>query len=56
MANFNDMIIPYYSPISAKGGRKRKCKKHYSRRNKSRRNKRSNAHHSKNARTRRVYH
>ena len=37
MNDFNQMIIPYYSPISAKGGKK--CK---SRRHRARKHKRSN--------------
>lgn len=49
MNNFNQMIIPYYSPISAKGGRRR------SRKFRIRKHKRSNTH-SKNKRTRRRYH
>lgn len=46
LQDFNQMIIPYYSPISAKGGRRRR---------KTRRHKKSKSH-SKNTRTRRRYH
>ena len=48
MTNFNESVIPYYSPISAKGGR-RKNRKH-----KTRKNKKSKIH-SKNRRTKRRY-
>ena len=46
LQDFNQMIIPYYSPISAKGGRRRR---------KTRRHKKSKSH-SKNTITRRRYH
>ena len=42
LQEFNQMIIPYFSPISAKGGRTRKHKRSKT--------------HSKNGRTRRSYH
>ena len=45
LQDFNQMIIPYYSPISAKGGRRRKNSR------KTRRHKKSNK-----SRTRRRYH
>ena len=48
--DFNQMVIPYYSPISAKGGRR-----HKSRRHRTRHHKRNNIR-SKNGRTRRRYH
>ena len=49
MTDFNQMVIPYYSPISAKGGRRRKSSR------RTRKHKRSK-NHSKNTRTRRRYH
>lgn len=42
--DFNQMVIPYYSPISAKGGKRRRSRK-------TRKHKRSNK-----SRTRRRYH
>ena len=53
MNDFNQMIIPYYSPISAKGGNKsgRSSGRRRSKSNKHSKN-RSNKH-SKNRRTRR---
>lgn len=45
MTDINQMVIPYYSPISAKGGRRR------SRKHRTRKHKRSNK-----SRTRRRYH
>lgn len=47
LSNFNEMVIPGYSPISSKGGKR-------TRRKRTRRNKRRNIS-SKNARTRRRY-
>ena len=54
MNDFNQMIIPYYSPISAKGGNKA-GRASGRRRSKSRKHNRSNKH-SKTRRTRRSYH
>ena len=50
MANLHEVIIPYYSPISAKGGSKARR----IRRNKKLRTKRHNR--SNKSRTRRIYH
>ena len=53
LTDFNQKIIPDYSPISARGGRRphgRRSKKRF-----TRRHKKSNTH-SKNGRTRRRYH
>lgn len=44
MIDFNQIIIPYYSPISAKGGRRKKPRR-------TKKHKRSNK-----SRTRRRYH
>ena len=53
LTNFDNLIIPNYSPISARGGKK--ChRKGRSRKLRTRRHKKSNTH-SKNARTRRIY-
>lgn len=50
LSDFNQPIIPYYSPISAKGGRRgRRSRKLTTRRYKKSRS------YSKNARTRRRY-
>ena len=49
LTNLNQLIIPNYSPITSKGGRRR------SRKYRSRKNKRSKTH-LKNGRTRRRYH
>ena len=51
LTDFNQTIIPDYSPISAKGGRRGKRSKKIS----TRRHKKSKTH-SKNGRTRRRYH
>lgn len=50
MSDVNKPIISYYSPISAKGGRRRNRK--HTRKLRSRKHKRSNSH-SKNRKTRR---
>lgn len=47
MTDFNQQIIPYYSPISAKGGSKARRLRHRSLRRKHKRS---------NRRTRRRYH
>lgn len=49
LQELNQMIIPYYSPISEKGERRRKKSR------RTRKHKRSKTH-SKNGRTRRRYH
>ena len=46
LTNFDETIIPYYSPISSRGGRRRKSRKHRTRKHKN----------LKNRRTRRRYH
>lgn len=50
MTDFNQQIIPYYSPISAKGGRRQRSRMR-SKNGRTRKNKRSNK-----SRTRRRYH
>lgn len=43
LQEFNQMIIPYYSPISAKGGRRRRRRtRKYKKSNKSRTRRRHN--------------
>jgi hypothetical protein len=54
LTDFNQLIIPNYSPISARGGKKCHRKGGRSRKLRTRRHKKSNTH-SKNARTRRRY-
>ena len=53
--DFNQSIIPYYSPISAKGGNRRKSRRHRTRKHRTRKHNRSNIR-SKNVRTRKRYH
>jgi len=48
LSNFDETVIPQYSPIGSRGGRRR------SRKSRTRRNKRTNIR-SKNTRTRRRY-
>jgi hypothetical protein len=51
MIDFNQSIIPYYSPISSKGGSRRKLKNRiHSKNRRTRNNKRNNK-----SRTRRIY-
>jgi hypothetical protein len=55
ISDFNQQIIPYYSPISAKGGRRRKSRNRlHSKNGRTRRHKRSSTY-SKNKRTTRKY-
>jgi hypothetical protein len=49
LTDFNQTIIPNYSPISARGGKRRRSRKLTTRRHKKSKS------HSKNARTRRRY-
>jgi hypothetical protein len=48
--NFDEMVISGYSPISSKGGKRRRSRRHRTRKHKKSKT------HSKNARTRRRYH
>ena len=54
LTDFNQKIIPDYSPISARGGSRRRRSKKLSRKLRTRKHNRSNTY-SKNGRTRRRY-